>query len=137
MIKGTIVTGFKRGSKFLGIPTANIEYSDIIGCSLLDLIPGAYYGVFKFKTNKNNYDLINLDIPYKAVLSIGYNPYFENNIKTIEVFLIEYDGLDFYGEEVELEITNFIRCESNFDNFKDLVTAITYDIITANNKIYK
>ena len=70
---------------------------------------------------------------YKSVLSIGYNPFFNNKSKTIEVFLIDYDGDDFYEDEVSLLIDGYSRSEENFANLSELVTTITYDIILFND----
>jgi len=76
---------------------------------------------------------IDLEKEYKCVLSIGWNPYYDNSFKTIEVFIIDYEGENFYNEELEISINSFIRTEANFENFGELVTAIAYDIIQANN----
>jgi FAD synthase len=47
LIKGTVVTGFNRGSTQLGFPTANI-YPD--QKNLLDtLVPGIYAGTIKLE----------------------------------------------------------------------------------------
>ncbi len=120
-IEGKVVPGFKRGSKLLGVPTANIETKE----KFSHIQTGVYYGPFRFL----NYGI---EKTYAGVLSIGYNPYFDNNCKTIEVFLIDYEGEDFYDREVELTIEGFIRTEASFENFSELVTAITYDIIISN-----
>jgi hypothetical protein len=129
ILEGKIVPGFKRGSKLLGVPTANMEINENILIKLKSITTGVYYGSLRFK--------INDDKVYKGVLSIGYNPYFNNDQKTIEVFLIDYEGEDFYDEVVELKITGFVRPEASFENFSELVTAITYDIITSNEILNK
>uniref|UniRef100_A0A5K4E9X2 riboflavin kinase n=1 Tax=Schistosoma mansoni TaxID=6183 RepID=A0A5K4E9X2_SCHMA len=64
---GKVVHGFGRGSKQLGIPTANLEES------IVSEIPdstknGIYFGWAK---------LSNTPV-YKMVMSIGWNPYFKN-----------------------------------------------------------
>jgi FAD synthase len=99
------------------------------------LVNGVYYGDFYFITN--TVTSANILKKYKGVLSIGYNPYFDNDFKTIEVFLIDYEGDDFYGEDVMVTIKGYIRPESAFENFCELVTAITYDIIIANKILSK
>ena len=91
-----------------------------------------FYGPFKFL----NKDLFS-KTTYSGVLSIGFNPYFDNQIKTIEVFLIDYEGEDFYDQEVELIIEGFVRTEASFENFSELVTAITYDIIVSDGLLGK
>ncbi|RWW15209.1 hypothetical protein GW17_00020963 [Ensete ventricosum] len=55
---------------------------------------------------------------YKMVMSIGWNPYFDNTEKTIvsvllsvEPWLLHDFGEDFYGEELRLAIVGYIRPE--------------------------
>ena len=69
---GTVVKGFGRGSKQLGIPTAN--YPDEIVEKLPECFTqGVYYGWAQVD-----------DGPvYKMVMSIGYNPYYNNEKKTM------------------------------------------------------
>lgn len=96
-----------------------------------EMLSGIYVGYCKFETNKQSNLLINMNKSYKGVMSIGWNPYFDNAVKTIEVFIIDYEGDNFYDEELEISISSFIRTEANFENFGELVTAITYDILQA------
>jgi hypothetical protein len=128
VISEKIISGFQRGSKLLGVPTTNLCTDGIVEEQLKDIYSGVYYGYFKFSSMQNEL----LDNKYKAVLSIGYNPFYELVSPTIEIFLIDYEGDDFYGEYGSLTIIGYIRPEANFDNFQELVTAITYDIIEAN-----
>jgi len=133
LLGGKVITGFQRGSRQLGIATANLEMTISNNEKLIDLLCGVYVGTAKFLTKKVGDLNINLEKLYKCVLSIGWNPYFDNSAKTIEVFFIDYEGDNFYDEELEVSINSFIRTEANFENFGELVTAITYDIIEANN----
>ena len=92
----------------LGIPTANIEINETNTKIVTSHINGVYFGTITFKSNnKKNQNIQNKNC-YKGVLSIGYNPFFNNKLKTIEVFL------------------------ENFANLSELVTTITYDIILFN-----
>ena len=100
-------------------------------------INGVYFGTITFKTNLKNNPQIDKMKTYKGVLSIGYNPFFNNKVKTIEVFLIDYKGKDFYEDEVSLLIDGYSRSEENFANLSELVTTITYDIILFNDILEK
>lgn len=132
LIEGKVIRGFKRGSKLLGIPTANIEMNETNTKIVTSHINGVYFGTITFKSNnKKNQNIQNKNY-YKGVLSIGYNPFFNNKLKTIEVFLIDYEGEDFYEDEVSLLIDGYSRSEENFANLSELVTTITYDIILFN-----
>jgi hypothetical protein len=131
VLTSKIVKGFQRGSKSLGVPTANLEITETIKNNLSELVNGVYYGHISFNTNSQNNPNISLQLPLKCVLSIGYNPYFDNLEKTVEVFIINFEGGDFYDDNVTLEIYSYLRSESAFENFSELVTAIAYDIGTA------
>lgn len=47
--------------------------------------------------------------------SVG-NPYFNNKTKTVEPHLLHEFSDDFYGSEIRLVITGYLRPEANFDN---------------------
>ena len=131
-IEGKIVSGFQRGSKQLGIPTANIEMTEENSKKIKKLINGTLFGRMSFKTNKKNNPNIEINKQFKSVLSIGYNPTFNNQTKTIEVFLINFEGGDFYDDEVCLIIDGYSRSEMRFSGLPELVTSITYDTILFN-----
>lgn len=60
LLEGPVVAGFGRGSKELGIPTANLD-PDALGSALGSVAPGVYCG----------WTTIDGAGPYKAVMSIG------------------------------------------------------------------
>lgn len=70
-LSATVVKGFGRGSKLLGIPTANMDMEEI-GERVHDTTTGIYYG----------YAMLNAEV-YPAVISVGWNPYFDNEAKTV------------------------------------------------------
>ncbi|KAJ6681594.1 RIBOFLAVIN KINASE [Salix koriyanagi] len=115
-IGGPVVKGFGRGSKVLGIPTANLSTKGY--SALLSEHPsGVYFGWARLSTQG----------VYKMVMSIGWNPYFNNTEKTIEPWLLhEFDG-DFYGEELRLVIVGYIRPEANFTSLESLIAKIHED----------
>lgn len=92
-----------------------------------DLIPGAYTATATFIEPKS--DLLKHHTPFKCALSIGWNPVYENPEKTIEVFIIhDFEGHDFYDEELEVCLKSYIRSEALFSTFEDLILAIACDI---------
>ncbi|WVZ87997.1 hypothetical protein U9M48_034559 [Paspalum notatum var. saurae] len=64
---------------------------------------------------------------YKMVMSIGWNPYFDNSEKTVEPWLLHNFGEDFYGEELRLAIVGYIRPEANFPSLESLIERIHED----------
>ena len=74
-----VVRGFGRGSKALGIPTANFEQHVID--HLPDTLPtGIYYGWAKVEQQDHNGKG---NTVYKMVTSIGWNPFFNNDRKSM------------------------------------------------------
>ena len=72
-LEGEVTKGFGRGSKELGIPTANFS-EKVVESLPNDLQTGIYFGFTKLE----NEDLIR-----KAVISIGWNPYYKNSKKSV------------------------------------------------------
>ncbi|KAG5516728.1 hypothetical protein RHGRI_037462 [Rhododendron griersonianum] len=115
-IGGPVIKGFGRGSKVLGIPTANLStegYSTV----LLEQPSGVYFGWAALSTRGI----------YKMVMSIGWNPYFNNPEKTIEPWLLHDFDDDFYGEDLHLAIVGYIRPEANFPSLESLIEKIYED----------
>merc|ERR1712122_305517 len=81
---------------------------------------------------------------YKMVMSIGTNPYFNNEKRTMETFIIHKFSEDFYGSNLKTIIIGFIRPMTSYTNLDELVKAIKDDISKAEslleqpeNQIYK
>lgn len=72
LAEGRVVKGFGRGSKQLGIPTANFT-QDVVDTMPTDMIEGVYYG------------LANVDggLVSRMVMSVGHNPHFANPMRTM------------------------------------------------------
>mmetsp|Transcript_36702 Transcript_36702/g.79330 ORF Transcript_36702/g.79330 Transcript_36702/m.79330 type:complete len:213 (+) Transcript_36702:81-719(+) len=118
-ISGEVIKGFGRGSKLLGCPTANLPLDAIKESNHLD--PGVYCG----------WASVSGSGPFKMVMSLGWNPYFQNKEKTVEPHLIHEFAEDFYGQELRLVICAFLRPEANFPALDDLIAAINQDIKVA------
>ncbi|CAM9696379.1 unnamed protein product, partial [Ectocarpus sp. 8 AP-2014] len=71
-LSATVVKGFGRGSKLLGIPTANMDMKEVGERVVHDTTTGIYYG----------YAMLDGTV-YPSVISVGWNPYFDNKSKTV------------------------------------------------------
>lgn len=111
-LSSTVVHGFKRGSKELGIPTANLGM-DELGNIGETLETGIYFGWARLNEKY-----------YQTVVSIGWNPFYNNTVKTIEAHLLQPLN-DFYGERLELLLIGYLRQEANF---KSLGMSLCYFI---------
>ncbi|XP_046856954.1 putative riboflavin kinase [Xenia sp. Carnegie-2017] len=125
-VRGEVVKGFGRGSKSLGIPTAN--YPDEVISKLPDsLETGAYYG----------FASVDGDEVYKMVLSVGWNPFFKNTKKSMETHILQTFPEDFYGKELRICIVGYIRQERSYPSLESLIDAIRNDISVAKEELDK
>lgn len=118
-ISGTVVRGFGRGSKQLGIPTANLDAASLAG-ALAEAVTGIYAGWAALGDSSTAYPM---------VMSVGWNPVFDNKEKTCEPWLLHDfgEGASFYGTEIRLVAVAFIRPEANFPSLEALVERIHKD----------
>jgi riboflavin kinase/FMN adenylyltransferase len=109
-VSGRIVTGHRRGQE-LGFPTANIA-------SQTEVIPlnGIYATSIRFKNKQ-----------WLSVSSVGVNPTFGDGPRTVESFILDFDG-DIYGEWVKLSFVQRIREEKKFVMIKDLIAQMHEDV---------
>jgi len=124
--QGEIVKGFGRGSKELGIPTANLSES-VVDSLPKALTTGIYFGL----SNVDDGEV------YKTVLSIGWNPFYNNTKKSLEAHLLHAFPKDFYGSKLRLIILGYIRPEMNYDSLEKLIEAINSDIAVAKDELDK
>ncbi|KAM9508098.1 riboflavin kinase-like [Guaruba guarouba] len=122
--RGEVVKGFGRGSKELGIPTANFSEQVVEGFPS-DIATGVYYGWARV----GNGDV------HKMVLSIGWNPFYKNVKKSVETHIIDTFKGDFYGEILSIVILGYIRSEKNFTSLEALISAIQEDIEEAKRQL--
>ena len=126
-LSGTVAKGFGRGSKLLGIPTANLDADDLAR-QLKGHATGIYLGWAALRVSADAPgDAAPLPV-YPAVASIGWNPFFKNKEKTVEPYLMHAFGRDFYGAGIRLVLCGYIRPEADFTSLEALVEQIHDDI---------
>ena len=132
-LRGAVDSGYGRGGKKLGFPTANLP-SSLFANALSEVPTGVYIGFAVIECDKQENGRSKI---HKAVVNVGYSPTFqgeENKEKIVEAHLIVEDGEikgDFYGETMRLALYGFLRPEMKFSSFPVLVKAITDDVATA------
>ena len=152
-IVSKVVRGFGRGSKDLGIPTANVSREDgelsFCSCGSFDSIPtGIYWGyariIFADGSDVGE-DTVSGEEVYTAAISCGYNPTYNNEEKTLEPHLIaapthpqryaSSTGETFFGEfydtTIVLSVVGYLRPELPFEGLEKLTQAIKKDIEVA------
>jgi|MDTB01.3.fsa_nt_gb riboflavin kinase len=127
-LQGQVTHGYGRGSKKLGVPTANLPHYDR-QLQENDIARGVYYGWAKVYGQKGS------EIP--CVANIGKSPTFkgqENAVNIVEVHVIDHPkSEDFYGSFLRVALVGFLRPEHKFDSFDALVAQINQDVLDASS----
>ncbi|KAJ3649354.1 hypothetical protein Zmor_021118 [Zophobas morio] len=122
--KGEVIKGFGRGSKELGIPTANYDV-DVVNNMPKEVEPGIYFGFAK----------VDQGPVYKMVMSVGWNPFYNNTQKSMEIYIIQKFDEDFYGKMLKVVMLGYLRPEKNFNSVDELIKAINNDVKEAEVKL--
>lgn len=116
-IIGSLIThGFKRGTG-LGFPTANI-----VPQSDKCLPQNGVYATYTYVDGKK----------YASVTNIGTNPTYNNENKTVETNIFDFND-DLYGKYAVVSFADKIRDEIKFGNSEDLIAQIKKDVDAAKN----
>jgi riboflavin kinase/FMN adenylyltransferase len=116
-VDGVVVRGHRRG-RALGYPTANVETAPFTA------IPadGVYAGFLVTRDPAG----ASCD-RFPAAISVGTNPTFQGTRRTVEAFLLDYDG-DLYGEHVGIEFAERLRPMTAFPDADALSAAMAKDV---------
>ena len=126
LLRGPVATGFGRGSRKLGIPTANLPCS-LFQEQLAALPCGVYVGWASVR-----------GAVHKCVCNLGFSPTFvgaENPEKIVEAHLMARFDVDFYEEPMGLLLLGYIRDERKFGGLDELLATIKADIATASAEL--
>ncbi|MCJ1430738.1 riboflavin kinase [Xylographa pallens] len=152
-LSGKVVKGFGRGSSELGIPTANIPIAGLTVGGHADLASGVYYGFVGLNVTPDGALIAPHPITtepstspspstptptihtYPAVLSIGYNPFYKNTVRSVEVHVLHAFARDFYGAHMQLLILGFVRPEYDYVSKEALIADIREDVQVARRSL--
>ena len=110
-LSGQVTHGDERG-KQLGFPTANLTVPTI------QALPED--GVYATRAYLGSHT-------YASVTNIGKRPTFGEGDRTVEVYLIGFNGVA-YGKEIKIEIIERLRDEKRFPTPEDLKAQINRDV---------
>ncbi|KAG6062877.1 riboflavin kinase [Claviceps aff. humidiphila group G2b] len=152
-MEGKVIAGFGRGSKELGIPTANLPV-DSTQTPWIDAIPsGVYFGYASLQNIPSSHAEstsssssasasassgpgIGLEPAlFPMVMSIGYNPFYKNTVRSAEVHILHKFEADFYGAHMRLLIVGFIREEKDYVSREALIEDIEEDCQVARRSL--
>ena len=111
VLDGSVERGVGRG-KTLGFPTANLKVAPDRA------LPGdGIYATWAIVGDQR----------HMAATSIGTRPTFEDTGRTVEAFLLDFDG-DLYGRETRLEFVRRLRDDLKYDSVDALTDQISKDV---------
>ncbi|GAC1407663.1 MAG: bifunctional riboflavin kinase/FAD synthetase [Candidatus Velthaea sp.] len=113
MVRGRVSMGFGRGHD-LGFPTANIVVAPE------KMLPPD--GVYRVVGRHDGRD-------YAGLVSIGTNPTFGGTERTVEAWLLDFNG-SLYGEELALREFRFVRGQQRFQTVDALLAQMRADAAT-------
>ena len=146
-LSGPVIKGFGRGSKELQIPTANIPIAGLSvgGCEGVE--SGVYYGFASLNlpphspsppspsssptapdTSTAGAEDLKRENVFPMVMSIGWNPFYKNEVRSVEVHIVHDFAKDFYGVEMRLCVLGWIRPEYDYVSKEALIDDIRMDI---------
>lgn len=112
-VRGIVTFGAGRGHD-LGYPTANLAVPP------QKLLPPD--GVYRATGRHDGRD-------YFGLVSIGTNPTFDGTSRTVEAWLLDFNGA-LYGEELSLRSFRFVRAQRRFDSVDELIAQMRDDAST-------
>jgi riboflavin kinase / FMN adenylyltransferase len=119
-LAGTVVTGDRRGRE-LGYPTANLRLHE-------DRVVPAD-GIYAVLARLSSGEPL---LP--AAMSIGMRPTFDGQLRTLEVYLLDWTG-DLVGRPLEVEFVAWIRPELRFDSAEALIEAMDRDVVETRRRL--
>ncbi|ODQ82253.1 hypothetical protein BABINDRAFT_178621 [Babjeviella inositovora NRRL Y-12698] len=146
-----VVAGFGRGSAELGIPTANLPIDQLPLLNAQIDRTGVYFGwcvlrahpkeaEAQIKTRSDGKTEVEYNfgnqlssdgasgIILPMVASIGWNPFYNNKEKAVELHVMHKFDHSFYGAVIRFNILGYIRPELNYTTKEALIKDIHTDI---------
>lgn len=72
---------------------------------------------------------------YPMVMSIGWNPFYKNTVRSVEVHIMHHFEKEFYDSHMNLVVLGFIRPELDYVDKESLINDITTDIDVAGRSL--
>ncbi|WIM66826.1 bifunctional riboflavin kinase/FAD synthetase [Corynebacterium breve] len=124
-VTSEIERGAGRGGKELGYPTANQYFDEA------EALPGdgVYAGWFTVVDEGELDGDMEPGVRYPAAISIGTNPTFGDNQRSVESFILDQDA-DLYGRIATVEFVEKVRDMVKFNSVDDLLVNMANDVAT-------
>ncbi|WP_027004116.1 bifunctional riboflavin kinase/FAD synthetase [Corynebacterium halotolerans] len=122
-VTGEVVHGAGRGGRELGYPTANQYFPESVALPA----DGVYAGWFTIRDGRPIDGNMERDVPYPAAISVGINPTFGDEPRSVESFLLDREA-DLYGHVADVSFVGHIRDMVKFNSVDELTDAIERDV---------
>ena len=116
----------------LGIPTANLPVDEAVTPWIAEAKSGVYFGYASLNLKDSSDGDFQV---YPMVMSIGYNPFYKNTVRSAEVHVLHKFSADFYDAHMRLLILGFVREELDYTSLEALVADINFDCEVAKNSL--
>lgn len=118
-LEGEVVRGEQRG-RDLGYPTANLAWDP------QQTVPGdgVYAGFLSVEDER---------LP--AAISVGTNPQFDGDHRSIEAYALDRDDLDLYGAQVRVDFHTRLRAQGRFADVAALQAQMAKDVDAARSTL--
>ncbi|MBI4785529.1 MAG: bifunctional riboflavin kinase/FAD synthetase [Chloroflexi bacterium] len=110
-LRGRVIKGDERGRQ-LGFPTANLAVAE------RRLVPADGIYAVRVKIGEQWFG---------GAASIGIRPTFGGGHRTVEVYVLDFDG-DLYDQVIEVQFIKRLRPEMKFDNVQALIAQMRQDV---------
>eukprot|EP00197_Chlamydomonas_leiostraca_P008743 CAMPEP_0202862592 /NCGR_PEP_ID=MMETSP1391-20130828/3577_1 /ASSEMBLY_ACC=CAM_ASM_000867 /TAXON_ID=1034604 /ORGANISM="Chlamydomonas leiostraca, Strain SAG 11-49" /LENGTH=433 /DNA_ID=CAMNT_0049542141 /DNA_START=140 /DNA_END=1441 /DNA_ORIENTATION=+ len=134
---GKVVTGFGRGSRQMGTPTANIDPAPLEQV-LAGLPRGVYFGWARLDAAHDaGWSEDDLQV-HKMVMNVGRRPTVNtgDEAATVEVHIMHRFEQDFYGQNLKVVALGYVRPEMRFTGgLPELINRIRMDIAISRNQL--
>jgi len=115
-----VVVGGQRLGRTLGFPTANLARSGLGIVPADGVYAGWADGLFGRRV---------------AAISIGHRPTVAGTHRTIEGYLLDYDGPEFYGAAIRFGFVDRLRPELSFPNLEALTAQMHSDVSVTRERV--
>jgi riboflavin kinase/FMN adenylyltransferase len=117
-VEGVVVRGHQRGRQ-LGFPTANVESPPHTAIPA-DGVYAGWLATLDEEGRETN--------RWPAAISIGTNPTFDGQARTVEAYAIDRTDLDLYGLHAAIDFAVRLRGTLRFDSIDALVEQMQRDV---------
>jgi riboflavin kinase/FMN adenylyltransferase len=119
-LDGVVVRGDQRG-RDLGFPTANVRAESFAAVPADGVYAGRVVRIDEWGNTRTDIE------PRTAAISVGTNPTFDGQHRSVEAFILDFDG-DLYGQNIGVEFVHRLRGMVKFDSIGELVTQMADDV---------